>query len=78
MAKNVQLDRIEEKIDALHILQAIKPQQVQPLLNVQSVNFMLNYLANGRKIDAIREYRAIFGVGLKEAKDAIEGNGYGL
>jgi hypothetical protein len=29
-------------------------------------------LAAGRKIDAIKEYRRLTGVGLKEAKDAVE------
>lgn len=30
-------------------------------------------LTEGKKIEAIKEYHALFGVGLKEAKDAIEG-----
>lgn len=30
-------------------------------------------LTEGQKIEAIKEYRTLFGVSLKEAKDAIEG-----
>jgi len=33
------------------------------------------HLAAGRKIQAIKEYRAATGVSLKEAKDAVEGMG---
>lgn len=67
-----QLDRIEARLDALTMHQ--QPTQCPvPLLSMQGINYILHYLANGHKIDAIREYRAIFGVGLKEAIDAIEG-----
>lgn len=34
---------------------------------------ILKLLAEGKKIEAIKEYRTVFGVWLKEAKDAIEG-----
>jgi hypothetical protein len=33
---------------------------------------MMNALARGHKIEAIKIYRELFGVGLKEAKDAVE------
>ena len=36
------------------------------------VDEMLAAVASNRKIDAIKAYRSITGVGLKEAKDAIE------
>ena len=31
-----------------------------------------NYLQSGNKIAAIKEYRALYGVGLKDAKEAVE------
>ena len=36
---------------------------------------VFEHLAAGRKIQAIKEYRAATGVGLKEAKDAVEAMG---
>ena len=73
----VSLDRIEEKIDALHRLQAEakSPALTIEPVNVKTINLILRLIAEGRKVEAIKEYRAYFGVGLKEAKDAIEGDG---
>ena len=39
-----------------------------------TVNDMLRALGAGQKINAIKLYRSVFNVGLKEAKDAIEDN----
>ena len=33
---------------------------------------ILDLIANGRKIEAIKEVRALYGIGLKEAKDLVE------
>lgn len=40
--------------------------------SADSVNRLLSAMKRGQKIEAIREYRAITGMGLKESKDAIE------
>lgn len=37
-----------------------------------SVNRLLSAMKDGRKIEAIKEYRSITGMGLKESKDAVE------
>jgi ribosomal protein L7/L12 len=42
-------------------------------VNPTAVVTMLTAMANSRKIEAIKECRAITGLGLKEAKDLIEG-----
>jgi hypothetical protein len=36
------------------------------------MNDVIAHLRNHKIIDAIKEFRAIYGVGLKEAKDAVE------
>lgn len=46
--------------------------QREPRINPESVIAMLNFMAEGRKIDAIRMHRQMTGWGLKESKDAIE------
>jgi ribosomal protein L7/L12 len=38
----------------------------------ESIKKIARMLAGGRKIEAIKEYRSLTGMGLKEAKDAIE------
>jgi ribosomal protein L7/L12 len=60
-----QIPRLERKVDLLlkHLNLAFEDkagEMVRPLL-----------LA-GKKLDAIKEYRRITGVGLKDAKDAVE------
>lgn len=40
----------------------------------ESLDRLLSAMRNGRKIDAIKEYRSITGAGLKESKDAVEMN----
>lgn len=39
----------------------------------EAVAAILALARGGKKIEAIRDYRALYGVGLKEAKDAVEG-----
>ena len=39
---------------------------------IVQIDAMLKAIAENRKIDAIREYRAMTGMSLKESKDAIE------
>jgi Ribosomal protein L7/L12 C-terminal domain len=43
-----------------------------PLISHRQMLAMFEYMATGRKIEAIKEYRTLTGVGLKEAKDAVE------
>ncbi|NJM53963.1 MAG: hypothetical protein HC846_11600 [Blastocatellia bacterium] len=42
------------------------------LRNAHQLKEILRLARNGNKIEAIRRYRETFGVGLKEAKDAVE------
>ena len=45
----------------------------QPLPGLNDVPLeVLQYLRENRKINAIKVYREIYGVGLREAKDAVE------
>jgi hypothetical protein len=44
----------------------------------QSVTDVIREWRNGRKIEAIKIYRGIYGVGLKEAKDSVEAIGAAL
>jgi ribosomal protein L7/L12 len=62
------LDRIEAKLDLL-----LKQANIRfdPAAGVS--NAVIEALRAGRKIEAIRLYRETSGVGLKEAKDFVEG-----
>jgi hypothetical protein len=44
----------------------------------QSITDVIREWRNGRKIEAIKIYRGIYGVGLKEAKDSVESIGAAL
>ena len=59
-----QLDRIEAA------LQKLVPQNNNAAIQ-RAVIEMLSYMARGKKIEAIKECRALTGIGLKEAKDLI-------
>lgn len=63
-----QLNRIESKLDQLLAQSAPRggAQAPDPYTEVRAS------LANGRKIEAIKIYRELTGVGLKEAKEAVE------
>jgi ribosomal protein L7/L12 len=66
-----QLDRIEAKLDEVV---SNRPMHLpNGFADEIKVKRILKFIANGEKIMAIKEYQAVFGVGLKEAKDAIEG-----
>lgn len=43
-----------------------------PQIAAVSVDKMLDDIKNNRKIDAIKQYQAMTGLGLKESKDAVE------
>jgi len=43
---------------------------------LRKLSGIMAYVASGQKINAIKEVREMFGCGLKEAKDVVEGNFY--
>jgi hypothetical protein len=59
--------RLEAKLDALLKHQGI---QFDPYADVAPP--VLDALRRGKKIEAIKEYRAVSGAGLKEAKEYVE------
>lgn len=64
------LARIERKLDLVmqHLeIRDYAPPAPDPLAQVRDL------ARRGRKIEAIKAYRELTGVGLKEAKDAVEG-----
>lgn len=61
------LSRLEAKLDALLKHHGI---QFNPYAEVPPP--VLDALRRGKKIDAIKEYRAATGAGLQEAKDYVE------
>lgn len=61
------LSRLEAKLDALLKHEGV---QFDPYSDVPPP--VLDALRRGKKIEAIKEYRAATGVGLKEAKEYVE------
>jgi len=61
------LSRLEGKLDALLKQQGVR---FDPYADLPAP--VLDALRRGKKIDAIREYRAATGVGLKDAKEFVE------
>jgi ribosomal protein L7/L12 len=61
------LPRVEAKIDALLKHHAIR---FDPYSDVPPA--VIDALHRGKKIEAIKAYRAVTGAGLKEAKDYVE------
>ena len=61
------LSRLEAKLDALLKHQGIR---FDPYSDVPAR--VVDALSRGQKIEAIKEYRAVTGVGLKEAKEFVE------
>jgi hypothetical protein len=72
---NTKLDRIEAKLDQLITNQTSVPPPIpdRPPVHLREVQYMFSGIVNGRKIEAIKGLRAVTGIGLKEAKDLIEG-----
>lgn len=66
-----QLMRIERKLDLLLEAYGIESEQL-PGISDDSAKQIRALLDRGEKINAIREYRALSGAGLKEAKEYIE------
>jgi Ribosomal protein L7/L12 C-terminal domain len=60
------LDRLEWKVDRILDHLGIDPS------SPTAIDGIAELLAEGRKIEAIRLYRERTGVGLKEAKDAVD------
>jgi hypothetical protein len=61
------LSRLERKLDALLKHQGV---QFDPYSDLPEP--VLDALRRGKKIEAIKEYRAATGAGLKDAKDFVE------
>ncbi len=53
-------------------MESVPPIQTADLTAVTRDPELIGYMQQGRKIDAIRRYRQLTNVGLKEAKDAVE------
>jgi ribosomal protein L7/L12 len=71
------ITQISQVTLALHQVEAISVMinDGAEVKNISPIKFnsILKHISEGRKIEAIKEYRALFNVGLKEAKDAVEG-----
>ena len=63
--------RLETMLEALLIRQGIDPAEVTPQ-EPPETGAIREALLAGHKIHAIKIYRSLYGVGLKEAKDAID------
>ncbi len=63
--------RLEAKIDAILRHLGIEAEQVASPPSPEQQE-LLELLRQGHKLHAIKRYRELYGVGLKEAKDAIE------
>ena len=66
------MQRIETMMQAVLIRLGINPAEMEPHLPPLSRAIQEALLA-GDKLKAIKLYREMYGVGLKEAQDAIEG-----
>lgn len=62
------VERLERKMNRIILHLGIDSDDATP----QEPNAIRELLLQGRKIDAIKAYRADYNVGLKEAKDAID------
>lgn len=67
-----QLNRIESKLDQLLAQSSPQGGAQKQTPAPDSYAEVRASLANGRKIEAIKLYRELTGVGLKEAKEAVE------
>jgi ribosomal protein L7/L12 len=65
------MHRVEAMLQALLIRLGIDPAEVTPQERPET-RAIREALLSGRKIDAIKLYRSLYGVGLKDAKGAID------
>jgi hypothetical protein len=61
----------DEQISRIDIMVTLDP-EVQVRTNADQLGRLLGHMKRGSKIEAIKEYRALTGMGLKESKDAVE------
>lgn len=62
-----------ERLDQLIDIPVVEPVAEHVYPKNENVEALLKHMAAGtNKIDAIREHRAITGMGLKDSKDAVE------
>jgi len=67
---------LKEAKDAVEAMLAGRPAEPAPQVHASTTDAMdpelVGYLRAGQKINAIKRYRELYAVGLKEAKDAVE------
>jgi ribosomal protein L7/L12 len=67
------IDRLEQAArDVGEARHARDLAEARPVANVSDVTTLMDSLANGRLIDAIKAHRSLTGWGLKESKDAVD------
>jgi large subunit ribosomal protein L7/L12 len=71
-ATGADLLRAKEHVEALKATRSLPAGVIRPSAGPEFEAEVLNLVASGRKIEAIKVYRERTGVGLKEAKDAVE------
>lgn len=69
---SVQLNRIERKLDAILASLGLDAAGGGAGAEHPRMGEVRSLAASGRKIDAIKLYRELMGVGLKEAKGAVD------
>ena len=66
-----EIDRIESLVDTA--INVATQNQANNFVNAKIIDSLLMFMKEGtRKIEAIKEYRSLTGLPLKEAKDAVE------
>jgi large subunit ribosomal protein L7/L12 len=70
---STRLAALERKIDGIMGALGISPESGSAFGSARLSPVVQQYLARGQKIEAIKAYREETGVGLKEAKDAVDG-----
>lgn len=65
------LDAVERKLDLLLEHLGVRDTPA-PMAMPPGMSEVMHLVQRGRKIEAIKAYRAATGAGLKEAKDAVE------
>jgi ribosomal protein L7/L12 len=71
-ATGLGLKAAKDAVEALAAGRPLTPAMAQPAAAASGQQTVLALLASGRKIEAIRVYREATGLGLKDAKDAVE------
>jgi len=72
--RNHALNMSENQIQCIDdIIDIEVPEPIKIYPRAENIEALMKYMAEGtNKIDAIREHRALTGMGLKDSKDAVE------